>query len=491
MTELWDRLADAGPGWEAVVEAARSEVLSTVLGSDVNRLTDLFLAVCEENRRYRDFTRHELHHALREVAARLPVYRTYVRVDDGYVSASDAALIGETVKRAADGRPDLDPELFELLGRILRLELGGEHAGELAMRFQQLTPPAMAKGVEDTSFYRHHRLVALNEVGGDPGRFGIATDAFQDAMVMAARAWPAAGLALSTHDTKRSADVRARLATVTADPTGWRAFVERWLDVTAAHRDAPSAPTDADAYLLLQVLVGAWPIDVDRAAAYMAKATHEAKLRTSWTAPDAAYDAAVDRFVRSGLADAAVTGEIEAFVRGLLDAGMRAALAQVALHLTAPGIPDIYQGSELWDLSLVDPDNRRPVDYALRARLLEEAAHVGAAEAWERRDEGLPKLWLHRRLLELRVRRPEAFSVGASYTPIQPTGDRTDAIVACVRHGEIVVVIPRVAVDSSSTTRVPLPDGEWTALDGATHRGSPSIGALLGSFPVAILERTG
>ncbi len=484
MTELWTSLADAGPEWETVVAGARAEVLSTVLGSDVNRLTDLFLAVCEAHRRYRDFTRHELHHALRATAAALPVYRTYVRAADGFVAPGDAALISKMVERAAAGRPDLDPELFELLGRVLRLELDGPLAHELAMRFQQLTPPAMAKGVEDTSFYRHHRLVALNEVGGDPGRFGVSAGDFHGAMQEAARTWPAAGLVLSTHDTKRSADVRARLAIVTADPAGWRVLVERWIELSAAYRTDSERPTDADAYLLLQVLVGAWPIDADRAAAYMAKATHEAKLRTSWTAPDAAYDAAVVRFVRESLADASVVGVLEAFVADLAEAGWRAALAQVTLHLTAPGVPDIYQGGELWDLALVDPDNRRPVDYDVRRRLLDEAGDLGPSAAWERRDGGMPKLWLHRRLLELRARRPDAFAPGASYEPI-----RADGTIAYVRGGAVVVAVPLVPVTTSPDVELRLPAGEWTALDGATLRGPTTLGDLFEAFPVAVLER--
>ncbi len=484
MTELWECLADAGPDWESVVADARAEVLSTVLGSDVNRLTDLFLAVCEAHRRYRDFTRHELHHALRAAAASLPVYRTYVRAADDFVAPVDAALVTEMVERATELRPDLDPELFELLGRILRLELEGPLANELAMRFQQLTPPAMAKGVEDTSFYRHHRLAALNEVGGDPGRFGVRADAFHAAMTEAASTWPAAGLVLSTHDTKRSADVRARLAVVTADPAGWRSFVERWFELSASHRTGPDQPTDADTYLLLQVLVGAWPVSADRAAAYMAKATHEAKLRTSWTTPDADYDAAVDRFVRQSLADASVVGELHTFATDLTDAGWRAALAQVALHLTAPGVPDIYQGGELWDLSLVDPDNRRAVDYDLRRRLLDESVGIGAAQAWARRETGMPKLWLHRRLLELRTRRPEAFAPGAAYAPIEANGT-----VGYVRGDAVVIVVPQVAISSASNVDLLLPVGEWTALDGATLHGSTTIGELLASFPVAILER--
>ncbi len=486
MTELWSTLADAGPAWDDVVQQARGEVLSTVLGSDVNRLTDLFVAVCEENRRYRDFTRHELHHALREVAASLPVYRTYVRAADHHVAASDAALISETVAAAAARRPDLDPELFDVLGAILRLELDGPLAGELAMRFQQLTPAAMAKGVEDTSFYRHHRLVALNEVGGDPGRFGVTADDLNAAMEEAADSWPAAMLTLSTHDTKRSADVRARLAALTADPAAWRAFVDGWMQGTVAHRAGADQPTGADAYLLLQTLVGAWPIDADRAAAYLAKASKEAKLRTSWTSPDDAYDTALEQFVRASLADEAAVADITAFVERVEEAGHRAALGQVALELTAPGVPDIYQGGELWDLSLVDPDNRRAVDYDLRRRLLDEVAGMEATDAWQRRAEGVPKLWLLRHLLELRQRRSATFAPGSDVARIAPEGADADAVVAFLRGGDVLVAVARSAGASAA---VPLPEGHWTGLDGRSHAGRVALADLLAHFPVAVLER--
>ena len=492
MTALWNEVADVGPEWETIVEGARAEILSTSLGSDVNRLTELFLAVCEANRRYRDFTRHELHHALREVAASLPVYRTYVRAADRHITDGDARLVTAAVASAAARRPDLDPELFDVLGRILRLELGGPLADELAMRFQQLSPAAMAKGVEDTSFYRHHRLVALNEVGGNPGRFGIEPAGLHDALSGLARDWPAAMLALSTHDTKRSADLRARLAIITEDPAAWRRATERWLEASAAHRTGPQLPTDADAYLLLQVLVGAWPIDADRAAAYMEKASREAKLHTSWTAPDAAYDEALARFVRAGLADAKVTTAIEEIVEPLIDAGRRAALAQAALHLTAPGVPDLYQGAELWDHSLVDPDNRRPVDYEERRSILAEAGEMGAADAWARRDEGVPKLWLTARLLELRSRQ-EGLRAGGSYEPLDASGPRSDAVVAFVRGSRVTSVVPRLVhtteqVDWTGTS-LTLPGGTWASLDGTDHAGSVGLDELLAAFPVAVLER--
>jgi (1->4)-alpha-D-glucan 1-alpha-D-glucosylmutase len=490
LTAMWDERADAGPAWEPIVADARAEVLSEVLGSDVNRLTDLFLAVCEANRRYRDFTRHELHHALREVAASLPVYRTYVRAADAAVDAVDRDLIDAAVATAAERRADLDPELFDFLGRILRLEVEGRLAGELAMRFQQLTPAAMAKGVEDTAFYRYLRLTALNEVGGDPGRFGASVDVFHAAMADAQERWPDAMLSLSTHDTKRSADLRARLAAAAGAPDGWRRGVEAIERALDPHRTGPGLPTDADVYLFVQAAVGAWPIDADRAAGYLAKASREAKLRTSWTAPDPAYDEAVEVLVRRGLADPAVIEAIEALVGELRDAGWRAALAQVVLALTAPGVPDLYQGAELWDLSLVDPDNRRAVDFALRARLLDEAATLSAADAWARPGEGVPKLWLVRRLLELRSRRPDPFR--SSYRPLGAHGARAGDLVAFVRGEAVASVVPCRPRPPGGwgDTHLALPDGRWVGLDGVEHAGEVGVAALLERFPVAVLERT-
>ncbi|MDQ3688827.1 MAG: malto-oligosyltrehalose synthase [Chloroflexota bacterium] len=492
LTAMWAEVADAGPEWEAIALAARRQVLSSVLGSDVNRLTKVFLEVCEAHRRYRDFTRHELHHALREVAAALPVYRTYVRPDEG-ISDRDARLIGDAVALAAARRPDLDPELFGFLGRILRLEVEGPLAADLAMRFQQLTPAAMAKGVEDTAFYRHHRLVALNEVGGDPGRFGTGVEAFHRAMELAQDAWPFSMLALSTHDTKRSADVRARLALIAEDVDEWRVAVGRLRSAAGLHRRGPELPTDADAYLFFQVMVGAWPIDADRAAAYLAKASREAKLRTSWTAPNAAYDEALTAFVLGCLGDPGFVAAVEAAVEPLLDAGRCAALAQLALQLTAPGVPDLYQGSELWDLALVDPDNRRPVDFDLRRSLLHETSSMSAAQAWERRDGGVAKLWLIQRALRIRTDRPNSFGRGGTYRELSVRGEHADAVVGYARANDVATVAPRlirrVARLGWGDTVVELPPGTWRGLGGSTHAGETLVDALLAEFPVGILER--
>lgn len=493
LSASWAEVAEARPDWEAIASDARREVLVSVLGSDVNRLTKLFAVVCETDERFGDVTRRDLHDALVEVAAALGVYRTYVRPGDA-ITNRDSSLIDDAVALATHRRPDLDPELLAFLVSILRLEVGGAVAVELAMRFQQLTPAAMAKGVEDTAFYRHHRLAALNEVGGDPGRFGTPVEEFHRAMATAQDAWPLAMLALSTHDTKRSADLRARLALISEDPPEWDVAVGRLTAAAAPHRTGPELPTAADAYVLFQVVIGAWPIDAERAAAYLAKASREAKLHTSWTAPDATYDEALSLFVRGCLGDPAFVAVVETTVEPLVEPGWRAALAQLALQLTAPGVPDIYQGSELWDLALVDPDNRRAVDYDLRRRLLDEVASMDAAQAWERREVGMAKLWFIRRALEIRTRRATAFGRAGTYRPLAASGERAEAVVGFARGDEVVTVAPRLVRRIGrlgwGDTTLPLPPGRWLALDGAEHEGAPCLTELLNAFPVAILERS-
>ena len=481
MSAAWASVAEVGPDWDDVVAGARAEVLASSLGSDVNRLTDLFATLS-------DAERVPLREAVREVAARLPVYRTYLTASPGHVPTDDARLITRAVAAATDARPDLDPQIFELLGRVLRLEVDDPDAVELAMRFQQLTPAAMAKGVEDTAFYRHYRLVALNEVGGDPGRFGTDVPTFHRHMEAAALESPAGMLALSTHDTKRSAYVRARLALLSEDPDAWRDAVDRLSGASEAHR---RGPTTADAYLFFQTVIGAWPIDADRAAAYLRKASREAKLCTSWVVPDADYEAALESFVRGSLTDARFLAVVEQVVAPLVDAGHRAALGQLALQLTAPGVPDIYQGSELWELTLVDPDNRRPVDYDARRRMLVDARGLDAASAWARRADGTPKLWLIRHALDLRRRHEAAFS--GAYRLIVAEGALAGCVVAFERAEEVIAVVPRLVRRVErfgwADTRLSLPAGRWRNLDETIHGGAIELATLLHEFPVALLER--
>jgi (1->4)-alpha-D-glucan 1-alpha-D-glucosylmutase len=265
--------------------------------------------------------------------------------------------------------------------------------------------------------------------------------------------------------------------------------VARWSQLAERHR-IDGLPDRNVEYLLFQTLVGAWPISVERAVAYMRKAAHEAKRHTTWTAPNPRYDAALAAFVRGVLEDAALTADLAAFVDTLEDAARRTSLALLLLRLTAPGVPDIYQGSELWERSLVDPDNRRPVDFGARRRLLDEAGPMTAADAWRRAGEGIAKLWLLRRVLALRTRRPELFA--GSYLPLAVEGSCGDRVVAFLRDGSLAVVAPRLVAGLSSwgDAALQLPEGSWhDVLQDRQVHGRVSLAELLATFPVALLER--
>ena len=337
-----------------------------------------------------------------------------MRPHDGIVSDTDVRVIGTAVTAALEARPDIDPELLEFLGDILSLRARGQAEAELAGRFQQLTGAVMAKGIEDTAFYRYVRLAALNDVGCEPGHFGTGIAAYHAANAKRAAEWPATMLTTSTHDTKRSEDVRARIAALSEAPDRWRRTAERWMRrFRRSWRGAPFDPTIG--YLAAQTLVGAWPIDGERLSAYLLKAAREAKLRTSWTNPDEAYESALDRFARAIVEDQSFALELERSIAPWVRAGRVNSLSQVLLKLTAPGVPDIYQGTELWDLSLVDPDNRRAVDFELREQMLSSLEGAleadplrgpGAKALLEAVDSGLPKLWVLRQALHLRRAHP-------------------------------------------------------------------------------------
>jgi (1->4)-alpha-D-glucan 1-alpha-D-glucosylmutase len=351
---------------------------------------------------------------------------------------------------AAGARERLTPERYATLDVLVDLALGrlgrGRHEDEFCVRFQQTCGPVMAKGVEDTAFYRWVRLGASNEVGGDPGRFAGTVDGFHGTSARLSRDWPATMTTLSTHDTKRSEDVRARLAVLTQDPEGWAEALGAWRRHAAAYR-----PLELDGeteHQLWQTLVGAWPITSDRATGYLEKATREAKMRTTWVRPDESYDKAVRGFAERVLADEPLTASIATFVERLHRSWGRAVIAQKVLQLTMPGVPDIYQGCELVDLSLVDPDNRRPVDFADRVARL---ARLDQGES--PRDLDDEKLLAVSRLLRLRRDRPDWFLETGAYEPLE-TG--RDDVVAFRRGDAVVLAAPRGR----------LPDGLAESYDG-------------------------
>lgn len=491
LTDFYAEFTGEQTDYHAIAREKKHQVLHELLASDVNRLTDLLVRICERHRRYRDYTRWEINEAIREYIACFPVYRTYVRGGEE-VREDDRKVIEEATNAAKIARPELDPDLFDFLEGLLLMERTGELETEWVMRFQQLSGPATAKGIEDTAFYDFNRFICLNEVGGDPSRFGVSSDDFHQAMVESANRHPHAMLATSTHDTKRSEDMRTRLAILSEIPGAWKEAVGRWSIHNGRYRRGDVPDRNAE-YLLYQTLVGAWPIETERVLAFMKKACREAKIHTSWTQPDTGYEKALLGFGKAVLDDQAFRSDMGEFVAFLVEPGRINAISQVLLKMTAPGVPDLYQGTELWDLSLVDPDNRRPVDFELRRRLLSELGKLSAEEILARMDDGLPKLWVIHKSLELRKQLPEVFLSG-DYRPLRASGRKKDHGVAFLRGEKVGAVVPRLLLSMNGEwqdTWVEIPEGRWhNHLTGDRFKGGKvMLGDILARFPVALFSK--
>lgn len=430
---------------------------------------------------------HELRDAITELLASMPVYRTYARLGHE-TSAVDLAHAGRAFAAAAAGKPGVDHRVWEFLRRALILERSGPAEVELALRFQQTSGAVMAKGLEDTLFYRHARLLALNEVGGAVDRFGVTLDELHLSLATSSAHTL---LATSTHDTKRGEDARSRLLVLTELAQAWGEAVTRWSERAALHR-VGSLPDRQTEYFIWQTLVGAWPLSLERAQAYFKKAAREAKRQTSWLAPDPTYEAGVLSFVESILGDAALTSELTRFVAMIDPPARRSSLARTLIKLTAPGVPDLYQGTELWETSLVDPDNRRPVDYALRRALLQRAREASPEAALAGMEEGLPKLWLTQRVLALRKQQPTWFE--GVHRRLEVSGEAAEHVIAYGRGNELIVLAPRLTASPVrwAETGIALPDGAWVnALtgDAVEEERTLRVERAWARFPVALLAR--
>jgi len=493
MTSLYHAFTGESQPFSELVRSCKHEIMSTELSPDLERLTTMLVGISEGYRAQRDRIRSELRDAVREMAGAFTVYRTYLRPGTP-PSAEDVHRVAEAMEEAARRRPDIEPDLLGFIGDLLLHKSSRAAEAQFAARFQQFTTAVMAKGVEDTAFYRYHRLVSLNEVGGNPAAFGRPVDGFHDYCSHIAQAWPRTMLTLSTHDTKRSADVRARLHLLSEIPAEWEAAVRHWAEHNERYRSQGYPDRNLE-YLIYQTLVGAWPIDAERLKQFLVKAAREGKAHTSWIDPVPAYEDAIAEFANSIMADGEFMSDLQTFIgrNRLVPLGRLNSLAQTALLLTCPGVPDLYQGSELWDLSLVDPDNRRPVDFELRRRLLSEIQDAGAEQVMARADEGAPKLWLVTRLLRARREQPELFG-GSAYSPLVAHGAKAQHAVSFVRD-RLLVVVPRwlfgLAGDWAGTT-IELPDGRWKdLLTGREAEGGAPVAltSLLNPFPVAVLAR--
>jgi (1->4)-alpha-D-glucan 1-alpha-D-glucosylmutase len=450
-----------------LANSTKKMVMLISLASEVNELGYLLRDIASGDRRHRDFTLNSLTFVIREVIAALGIYRTYIDPDSGRASREDQQAVDQAVSEAKRRNPRTDPSIFDFVGDtlLMRDELSSvpkELLLRFIARFQQTTGPVMAKGTEDTAFYQFNRLVSLNEVGGDPDTFGRSLTAFHRRNAERARDWPTGLLASSTHDTKRSEDVRARINVLSELPRDWRAALTRWTRLNGRKKltiQGRSAPDRNEEYLLYQTLLGAWPMSstidrefVRRIGEFMLKALKEAKVHTSWITPNTEYEEAVAHFTRAILDprdSSAFLEDLRQLQRKVAWFGMFNSLSQTVLKLGAPGVADVYQGNELWDFSLVDPDNRRPVDFSRREALLASLLQACndrrklASQLLGKAEDGRIKLYVSQRLLCLRRERPHLF-VGGSYTPLR--GNPHVAAYARGFEGQTLVIAAPVQV---------------------------------------------
>jgi (1->4)-alpha-D-glucan 1-alpha-D-glucosylmutase len=485
---------------DEIIYRSKLQVMQTALASEVYVLTNLLSRIAASNRRARDFTDNILETVLRETIASFPVYRTYID-DRGEYTERDVAFLRSAIARAKRLNPDINASAFDFLRETLLLRgsspaNGKQHKPDpeilyFALKFQQLTGPVMAKGVEDTTFYVYTRFLSSNEVGGSAKSFGISLETLHQSNQERLNHSPDSMLTTSTHDTKRSEDVRNRLNVLSEIPQNWSAAIRRWQRMNSKFKqtleDGRTAPDNNEEYLLYQTILGAWPWQmestgdredyVERIKQYSSKALSEAKINLSWINPDPEYIKAVHSFITSILMPGTrgKEGQFVASLDGLLPQlrlfGAVNSLAQVVLKIAVPGVPDFYQGSELWDLSLVDPDNRRPVDYGLRARYLDGlhqlASSKGSAavcsELLDHLEDGRAKLWTTQRALELRKQEHALFRRG-EYIALETSGERQEHVIAFLRRDpasgrSILAVLPRFAC-TLMRGKVQMPLGE-------------------------------
>lgn len=545
LDETYWRFVGGKTSFADVVYDSKKLIMQTSMAGEITVLGHRLARISEKYRVSRDFTDKTLTDALREIIACFPVYRTYVGEGGFHVADRDRRYIEQAVAAARRRNPSVSASVFRFIRDLLCLsfpeardDADRQEQLTFVMKFQQLTGPITAKGLEDTAFYRYNRLIALNEVGGSPDRFGMSLAEFHDRNVTRAAHWRWSFSTTSTHDTKRGEDVRARIDVLSEIPQEWRFRLRKWHRLNRRKKTPVGglpAPDKNEECLLYQTLLGAWPPEppaedeyaefAGRIRRYLLKAIREAKVHTSWINPDPEYDAAVERFVAAVLDRSAPNPFLEDFLpfqRRIASWGIYNSLAQTLIKLAAPGVPDFYQGAELWDLNLVDPDNRRAVDYDRRRRMLDDlrrdAAAAGphlaavARELTDAREDGRVKLWLIHRTLVYRREHPRLFLDGA-YLPLEARGPQREHLCAFARRhaGEIVLAAAPRFLARLNVEGPPLGKqvwGEtWLALpadaagsrfrnvltgelvEGTEREGQPAlpVEAVFTSFPVALL----
>jgi len=465
----WSR--DPEQSFEDLLYNCKKLILASSMETELNTLSNVLYKIAKAHKSAQDFSAKAIKLALTEFIAHFPVYRTYITSETTQVAETDAKFIQHTVDLVKSKSISVDPLLAEFISDIIFLKGEDKATAEekkgrryFIAKFQQVTGPVMAKGLEDTSFYRFFLLTSLNEVGGNPDAFGLTAKEFHTNNEVRAKDWPYALSGTSTHDTKRSEDVRSRINVLSEIPQLWDVTAQKWSELAAKHKSPVEGlgqcPERNEEYMIYQTLVGVWPYGlkkaddelVDRLTNYLMKCVREAKLRTFWTQTNQAYEDAFKNFINKVTRDDAFLAEFLPFQKQVSEVGKLNSLSQTVLKLTCPGIPDIYQGTEIWSLSLVDPDNRRPVDYKSTKAILSTIHNtkLDSPSSYETlvkklnaaSDDGGIKLFVTQTLLKLRNQEEELFLNG-DYKPLQVSGKNADHVVAFSRehNGKSTVVV--------------------------------------------------
>ncbi len=512
LDEIWRQISNRSPRLTPVLREAKRRVLETLLTSEFTVLWRLLARIANGHYSTRDFSADSLRQALELYVLHFPVYRTYLTGSGP--TPHDRALIAHTIERARADWFAADEGIFDFLQDALTMDLirpgRAAHSAPRVRRFaqkvQQFTGPMMAKSLEDTTFYRYHRLLALNEVGGDPAAKALSIDAFHQMMQRRANEWPHSMTATATHDTKRGEDARARILALAEIPGEWTSAVSRWKVLNAPHLVVDGefrAPSATSEYMLYQALLGAWQPDdpdfLERMQAYALKASREGKQETSWLNPNQTYEAGVKTFLERILdrsRSAEFLNALETLARRLSLLGALNSLSQLTLKATLPGVPDFYQGTEFWDFSLVDPDNRRPVDFAARTSALATLEEPDWAQLVREWPDGRLKLAWTRHLLRLRTELPDVFTQG-NYLPLEASGPHRDHVIAFARQWEgnaVIVIVAKSFAPFTEVGRVwPKPDafdGVVTIKGYVTGPGENELqlSTLFRHLPVAVLK---
>jgi (1->4)-alpha-D-glucan 1-alpha-D-glucosylmutase len=496
LTDVYHRYSGVAASYGDVVYERKKQAVEQLFFGEMRALGAHLAQLAVADRNARDLAPSELLNALIEITACMPVYRTYIR--EGKVTETDRQFVQQASREARRRAPQVDSRLFDFVEHVLLIEPPAYIAAErdrwlaFVMRWQQFTGRVMAKGVEDTAFYNYHRLISINEVGGEPGRgsdFDPVAELHtrNEAMV---RDWPHTMNATSTHDTKRSEDVRARISVLSEIPEEWERELKVWTRANASLKK-DGVPHPNEELLIYQTLVGAWPLTADRLRQYLEKAAREAKTHSSWIDVNADYENALEDFAAAVLENETFVRRFQRFHQRIAFHGFLNSLAQVVLKICSPGVPDFYQGTELWDYSLVDPDNRRPVDYAQRAALVAKMPPV--AQLLKKWQDGRVKLFVTLRALALRSRHAEVFRDGA-YRAVD-TGSAN--AVAFTRGDAVLVVVPRLTTHLGK--ELPLGDvwgdhaldvaGRWRNVFTEETLETLALRDVFATFPVAVFER--